>query len=133
MRFVVFMLPAGYQPKNGKPGATIKLDPVMMAKMGRFNDTLRKAGALGEVDGLLPLTLGARLAFKRGKPTVTKGRSIKAKEVVGGYWMIKAKSKEQVVKWMKRCPAEDGDVIEIRQIAEMSDFPEDFQRAVRSS
>jgi hypothetical protein len=89
----------------------------MMAKMGRFNDELRKAGALLAVDGLQPVTTGARIAFSGGKASVTDGPSVQAREVVGGYWLLQAKSKQQVVDWMKRCPAQDGDVIEIRQVA----------------
>ncbi|MEO6567631.1 MAG: YciI family protein [Opitutaceae bacterium] len=114
------MIPEVYQPKNGKnTDPDFKPDPEMMEKMGRFNDELRKAGALLSVDGLQPLTTGARLAFSGGKASVTDGPAMQAKEVVGGYWMLEAKSKQQVVDWMKRCPAQDGDVLEIREIAEM--------------
>ena len=119
MQFMVFMIPAVYRPKNGKhTDPDFTPDPVMMAKMGRFNEELRKAGALLSVDGLQPLTTGARLAFSGGQASVTDGPSVDAKEVVGGYWMLEAKSRQQVVDWMKRCPAQDGDVIEIRQVAE---------------
>ena len=52
-----------------------------------------------------------------------------AKEVIGGYWMIEAKSKEEAVGWAKRCPAADGDVIEVRQVFEASDFPQDVRNA----
>ena len=132
MRFLVFMIPEVYRPKNGKnTGAEFSPDPKMMEEMGKFNDELRKAGALLAVDGLLPLTTGARLAFSGRKASVTDGPMVKAEEVVGGYWMLEAKSKQQVVDWMKRCPAQDGDVIEIRQVAEMSDFPADVQAAAR--
>ena len=91
MRFLVFMIPAVYQPKNGK-----KTDPhftpdaEMMAKMGTVNDELKKAGALLSLDGLQPLTTGARLAFSGGKASVTDGPFVEAKEVVGGYWMLQA-------------------------------------------
>ena len=115
MRFLVFMIPAVYQSKDGKNiGLNFTPDPQMMEAMGRFNDELRKAGALQSVDGLQPLTAGARLAFSAGKVTHTDGPSIEAKEVIGGYWMLEAESKQQVVDWMKGCPAQDGDVIEIR-------------------
>ena len=118
MRFLVFMIPTVYQPANGRnTDPNFTPDPKMMEEMGRFNDGLRKAGALLSVDGLQPLTTGARLAFSGRKASVTDGPSVKAQEVVGGYWMLEAKSKQQVVDWMKRCPAEDGDVIEIRQVA----------------
>ncbi len=73
------------------------------------------------------------MAFSRGKASVTDGPFVEAKEVVGGYWMLEAKSKPQVVDWMKRCPAQDGDVIEIRQVFEMSDFPADVQAAAKKN
>ncbi|SDS36597.1 Uncharacterized conserved protein [Opitutus sp. GAS368] len=135
MQFMVFMIPAVYQPKNGKqqPGPDFKPDPKMMTEMGRFNDELRKAGALLSLDGLLPLSTGARLAFAKRKATVTDGPAVDSKEVVGGYWLIEAKSKQQVVDWWQRCPAQDGDVIEIRQVAGMADFPADVQKALRES
>jgi hypothetical protein len=97
--------------------------------MMKFNEELAKAGALIALDGLHPSSKGARIAFAGGKPKVTDGPFTEAKEVIGGYWMIQAKSKEEAVNWAKRCPAADGDVIEIRQVFEMSDFPPDVQRA----
>jgi hypothetical protein len=136
MRFLVFMIPAVYQPKNGKqqnpdfsadPGKTLK----MMTAMGRFNDELKQAGVLRDLDGLAPLAKGARLAFAGGQPTVTDGPAVDSKEVVGGYWLVEAKTKQQVVDWWKRCPAEAGDMIEIRQVAELSDFPAEVQKALQ--
>lgn len=137
MRFMVFMIPAVYQPKNGKQqnpdfSADPKKTAKLMAAMGKFNDEIQKATTVHSIDGLAPLAKGARLAFAGGKPTVTDGPAIDAKEVVGGYWLVDAKSKQQVVDWWKRCPAEDGDVIEIRQVAEMSDFPENLQKALQA-
>jgi hypothetical protein len=134
MRFLVFMIPAVYQPKNGqKPDPHFTPDAEMMAKMGEFNEELKEAGALLSLDGLQPLTSGARLAFSAGKASVTDGPLVEAKEVVGGYWMLQARSKQQVVDWMKPCPAQDGDVIEIRQVFEMSDFPAEVQAAARGA
>jgi hypothetical protein len=128
------MIPEVYQPKNGKKtDPDFTPDAEMMAKMGKFNEELKEAGALLSLDGLHPLTTGARLAFSGSKVTVTDGSSVEAKEVVGGYWMLEAKSKQQVIDWMKRCPAQDGDVIEIRQVFEMSDFPEEVQAAARGA
>jgi len=113
-----------YQPKNGnKTDPQFVPDAEMMAKMGKFNDELKKAGALLSLDGLQPLTTGARLTFSGGKVSVVDGPSVEAKEVVGGYWLLQAKSKQEVIDWMKRCPAQEGDIIEIRQVFEMSDLP----------
>jgi len=71
---------------------------------------------------LHPLATGARVAFGKSKPTVTDGPFIEAKEVLGGYWMVEANSKEELVKWAQRCPADLGDVIEIRQIFDVADL-----------
>jgi hypothetical protein len=134
MRFQVFMIPEVYQPKNGKKtDSHFMPDAEMVAKMGRFNEELKKAGALLSVDGLQPLTTGVRLAFSGGKASVTDGPSVEAKEVVGGHWMLQANSKQQAVDLMKRCPAQDGDVIDIRQVIELSDFPADVQAALRGA
>jgi hypothetical protein len=64
---------------------------------------------------------------------VTDGPFAEAKEVIGGYWMIEAKSREEAVEWASRCPAADGDVIEVRQVYEMSDFPPEVQESGKLS
>jgi hypothetical protein len=121
MRFMILMIPNVYRGNK-------KLDPNFaptadkVEPMGKFNNELTKAGALIACDGLHPLTRGARVSFAGGKASVTDGPFVETKEVLGGYWMIKAKSKEEAVNWMKRCPAEDGDIIEIRQVFEAEDF-----------
>ncbi len=71
----------------------------------------------------------ARVTFADGKARVTDGPFTEAKEVIGGYWMIQVKSKEEAVEWASRCPASDNEVIELRQVQEMSDFPADVQEA----
>lgn len=82
--------------------------------MGQFNEGLKKTDALLSLDGLQPMTTGARLTFVGGQASVTDGPSVEAKDVAGGYWLVQAQLKQQVVERMKRCPAQDGDVIEIR-------------------
>jgi hypothetical protein len=129
---MVFMIPGVYQPgKKVAPDFTPSAE--MVEKMTKFNEELTKAGALIALDGLQPLTNGARVAFAGGKPTVTDGPFVEAKEVVGGYWMLQFKSKQEAIDWVKRCPAQDGDVIEIRPVYELSDFPADVQKAADSA
>jgi len=132
MRFLMMMIPRVYQPntpaaERAGDGFTPPADAV--AKMMKFNEELAKAGALVALDGLHPVAKGARVSFKGGKPSVTDGPFIESKEVLGGYWIIHAKSKEEAVDWVRRVPAAEGDVIEIRQIFEMSDFPQEVQKA----
>jgi len=131
----MMMIPRVYQPdtpaaERAGEGFTPPADAV--AKMMKFNEELAKAGALVALDGLHPVAKGARVSFNGGKPKVTDGPFIEAKEVVGGYWIIQTKSKEEAVEWARRVPAAEGDVIEIRQIFEMSDFPPDVQEAADS-
>jgi hypothetical protein len=128
----MFMIPRVYQPdapagQRAGEGFTPPADAV--ARMMKYNEELAKAGVLVSLDGLQPLVKGARVAFSSGNPTVTDGPFVEAKEVVGGFWMIQTKSKEEALEWVKRCPAADGDVVELRQVFEMSDFPPDVQRA----
>jgi hypothetical protein len=121
MQFMMLMIPAVYQGgKKVDPGFTP--DPKKIEEMGKFNEELGKAVKILSLNGLHPLSTGARVAFGNGKPTVTDGPFIEAKEVLGGYWMVEANSKEEMVKWAQRCPADLGDVIEIRQIFDAADF-----------
>ena len=131
MRFMMLMIPRVYQPDTPpgeRAGEGFAPPAEAVAKMRKFNEELTKVGALISLDGLHPGSKGARVSFAGGKPKVTDGPFIETKEVIGGYWMIQAKSKEEAVGWAKRCPAADGDVIEIRQVFEMSDFPADVQK-----
>ena len=104
-----------------------------VAAMMKYNEELAKAGVLLALDGLQPLSKGARVSFEGGKGHVSDGPFAEAKEVVGGYWMLQAKSKEEAVEWARRCPARDGQVIEVRQVFEMEDFPPEVQQAADSS
>ena len=125
MRFMMLMIPHGYE--KAAPGAMP--DPKMVAEMMQYNASLKAAGVLLSLDGLHPPSMGARISFSGGKASVTDGPFSEAKEVLGGYWMIAVKSKEEAIEWARRCPAGDGNVIEIRQVQEMSDFPPDLQEA----
>ena len=125
MRFMLLMISKGYE--TAKPGAMP--DAKAVAAMMKYNASLQKAGVLLAIDGLHPPSMGARVSFSGGKPKVTDGPFAEAKEVIGGYWMIQVKSKEEAVEWASRCPASDNEVIEIRQVQEMSDFPSDIQEA----
>ena len=120
MQFMMLMIPNGY--RDNKMDAGFAPDPKKMEPMGRFNEEFGKAVKILSVNGLRPLTAGARVAFGKGKPMVTDGPFIESKEVLGGYWLVEANSKEEILKWAQRCPAEEGDVIEIRQVFDLSDL-----------
>lgn len=125
MRFMILMIPKGYE--KAEPGTMP--DPAAVAAMMKYNEALQKAGVLLALDGLHPPSMGARVSFAGGKPKVTDGPFAEAKEIIGGYWMIQVKSKEEAIEWASRCPASDNEIIEIRQVQEFSDFPADVQEA----
>jgi hypothetical protein len=125
MRFMMLMIPKGYE--SAEPGAMP--DAAAVAAMMKYNEDLQKAGVLLALDGLHPPSMGARVSFAGGEPVVTDGPFAEAKEVLGGYWMIEVSSKGEAVAWAARCPASENEVIEVRQVQEMSDFPDDVQEA----
>jgi hypothetical protein len=126
---MMLMIPKGYE--SAKPGDAPEADAV--AAMMKYNEDLQNAGVLLALDGLHPPSMGARVSFAGGKPVVTDGPFAEAKEVLGGYWMIEVASKEEAVAWAARCPLGEGDTIEVRQVFEMSDFPDDVQQAAELS
>lgn len=125
MRFMMLMIPKGYE--QAEPGTTPPADRV--AEMMKYNEALQQAGVLLALDGLHPPSMGARVSFEGGRAKVTDGPFAEAKEVLGGYWMIDVASREEAIAWAKRCPATDNEVIEVRQVMEMCDFPQDVQDA----
>lgn len=126
MRFMMFMYPE-IDEKDWEPTAE------GVAAMSRYNEELRKAGMVLAMDGLRPPSDGGTVRFSRdGEATVTDGPFSEAKEVIGGYWLIQARSKEEALEWASRCPAQ-GCSIEVRRVAEMEDFPQDVQDAVAAN
>ncbi|HKX10369.1 MAG TPA: YciI family protein [Stellaceae bacterium] len=127
MRFMMLVIPKGYA--TAAPSAMP--DSKLVEKMMEYNKLLSEADVLLGLDGLHPPSAGARVAFQGGKLTVTDGPFADAKEVLGGYWMIQVKSKAEAIEWASRAPMPDGDVIEVRQVQEMSDFPPDVKEAAK--
>jgi hypothetical protein len=126
MRFMMLVIPRGYE--TAEPGTVPEADAV--AKMMKYNEELQKAGVLLALDGLHPPSMGARVSFEGGgRAKVTDGPFAEAKEVLGGYWMIQVKSKEEAIQWATRAPMGPNEIIEVRQVQEMSDFPPDVQQA----
>ncbi len=126
MRFMMLMIPKGYEA--AAPGTMPDAEHV--AEMMKYNAELQKAGVLLALDGLHPPSSGARVSFSGGKSTVVDGPFAEAKEVIGGYWMIQVKSREEAIEWARRCPGRETETIEVRQVQEMADFPADVRKAV---
>jgi len=96
----------------------------------KYNEALQKAGVLLALDGLHPPSMGFRVSYSGGKPTVVDGPFAEVKEVVGGYWMIEVTSREEAVEWAKKAPMGDDEIIEVRQVQSFDDFPEDVQEKI---
>ena len=125
MRFVMLVIPKNYQ------GATP--DPRMVETMEKYNDSLREASALISLDGLRPPSAGARIVFGRSTALVSRGPFTGAKETLGGFWMIRAKSLDDAIDWASQAPMAEGDIIEVRQVQETWDFPAEVRRALAAA
>src|SRR5664279_4305961 len=116
MRFMMLMIPSGYEMAAA---GTVPAAAAVAAVM-KYNEALKEAGVLITLDGLHPPSMGARVSFATGKSIVTDGPFAEAKEVLGGYWMIDVGSLAEAVTWAKKCPASANEIIEIRQVQEIS-------------
>ena len=125
MRFMMLMIPGGYEKAAPGTMPEAKAVEAMMA----YNKELQDAGVLIDLNGLHPPSMGARVSFKGGKPLVTGGPFAESKEVLGGYWVINVASREEAIAWAKKCPGGDNEVIEVRQVQEMEEFPDDVRKA----
>jgi hypothetical protein len=125
MRFMMVVIPRGYETAAADAAPSAEA----MAKMMEYNKSLQKAGVLLGLDGLHPPSTGARVSYNDSKATVTDGPFAEAKEAIGGYWIIQVRSREEAIEWAKRAPMANNDIVEVRQIYEMGDFPTDVQKA----
>lgn len=127
MRFMMLIIPKGYE--TAKPGTMP--EPKAVEAMLTYNAELQRAGVLLALDGLHPPSMGTRVAFEGGKVSVSDGPFAEANEVVGGYWMLQVKSREEAVEWARRCPVMEDAVIEVRQVQDITEFPEQVQQHAR--
>lgn len=126
MRFMV-IVPANKDSEAGVlPGKDI------LAKMGKFNEEMVKAGVMLAGEGLQASSKGARIKFSDGKTTVTDGPFTESKELIAGFWLIQVRDKEEAIAWMKRAPFDGGTVIEIRQVFEEDDFGTELTPELRA-
>jgi len=121
MRFMIIVkaskdMEAGVMPKDDK----------VFAAMAKYHEELHKAGALLDASGLQPSSKGWRIKYSGEKRTVIDGPFAETKELVAGYTLIRAKSKEEAMEWARRFPnpAVDGKEaeIEVRPLYELDDL-----------
>lgn len=123
MRFMLMIYP------DASAEAGVMPDPDSVARMMKYNEELVNAGVLLALDGLHPTSAGPRIYFDEGRARVVDGPFSEAREVIGGYWLLQVKSRDEAVEWARRCPAGDAKFLELRRVFEMSDFPADVQQA----
>lgn len=97
----------------------------MLAAMGKFNDELIAAGVLLVAEGLQPSSAGAKVKKQAGKVVVQDGPFTEAKELIGGFWIIKADSLQEAIDWVAKVPLDEGNELEIRRVSEVTDFVRD--------
>jgi hypothetical protein len=116
MRFLMM-----HRLDENAPGAFTP-SPELVAEMGKLMEEMTKAGVLLAAEGVLPSSTGARVRHSGGKRTVTDGPFTEAKEVIAGFALIQARSKDEAIAWASRFADVVGDVeVEVRQVAEMPD------------
>jgi hypothetical protein len=118
MRFMVIVKAS----KDSEAGVMPSTD--MLGAMGKFNEELVNAGMMEAGEGLHPTTRGARVKYSGKTPAVSRGPFNLSNDLVAGFWLIKAKSLDEAIDWMKRAPFDAGDEVEIRQVFEAEDFGE---------
>jgi len=128
VRFMMLMYPQiEDDPESWGP------DTESLQAMMKYNQSLSEAGVLLALDGLHAGAEGQRVAFSAdGKATVTDGPFTEAKELVGGYWLVQVRSKDEAIEWAKRCPGRNC-MVEVRQVQELEDFPPELQAVIDES
>jgi hypothetical protein len=116
---------------NRESEAGILPDEKILAKMGKFNEELVKAGVMLAGEGLQSSSKGKRVRFDGEKRTVIDGPFAETKELVAGFWLWQVKSMEEAIEWIKRAPFDGGTEIEIRQVFEAEDFGAEFTPELR--
>lgn len=99
-------------------------DPAVFEAMGKFNEQMIDAGVMVAGEGLQPSAKGARLRRSKGGYEVTDGPFAETKELVAGFWIIDVKDLGEAIAWMKKCPLEEGEELEIRKVWEAVDWEE---------
>jgi hypothetical protein len=130
MRFMVLV------KADKESEAGVLPDEKLLAEMGKYNEDLAKAGVLLAAEGLQASSKGARVRFSGTKRTVIDGPFTEAKELIAGFWLIQARSKEEAIEWVKRAPNPfpgTESEIEIRQLFEAADFGPELKPELRQA
>ena len=118
MRFMVIVKAS----KDSEAGVMPSTE--LLTAMGKFNEGMVKAGVMEAGEGLHPSSRGARVKYSGRQSTVSRGPFNLTDDLVAGFWLIKTKSLDEAIDWMKRAPFDGGAEIEIRQVFSPKDFGE---------
>jgi hypothetical protein len=132
MRFIITAAP---DPNRPSSQADAPPDEKLIADYMKFNEDMHKAGVLLASEGLSPASQGARIGIKGGKRTVLDGPFVETKELVGGFYLIEVKSREEAIEWALRCPVGLGsdDILTIHQMTDASDIPPEMLKIIREA
>ena len=132
MRFIITAQPG---TNSKQPDMTAPPDEKLVAAYMKFNEEMFKAGVLVAAEGLNPGGQGARIEVNKGKRAVVDGPFAESKELVGGFYIVEVKSREEAIAWALRCPSGLGfdDVLEIRPLTGPSDIPAELLQLIKSA
>ena len=118
MRFMVIVKADRNSEAGVMPGTE------MLAAMGKFNEEMVKAGIMLAGEGLHPSSKGVRIRYSGKQRAITSGPFSASGDLVCGFWLIQATSRDEAIEWMKRAPFDGGAEIELRQVFETEDLGE---------
>ena len=121
MRYMLIMRST---PEAEEAAKNAPIDEIIAA-MGRYNESLIKAGVLLGAEGLAPPDEGFVVDFDSDPPVVTDGPYTEAKELFNGFWILGVSSIEEAKQWALKCPLGPGVKLEVRRVTEAEDFPQD--------
>ena len=127
-----FLITAGPCDNDARPEAETPPDEGLLAAYMKFNEEMTQAGVLIASEGLYPGGARARVAIVGGKRTVVDGPFTESKELLGGLYLIEADSLDEAIAWALKAPVGLGtdDVLEIRQLTELSDLTPRIQQVI---
>ena len=128
MRFMVIV------KANADSEAGVMPSTEQLTAMGEYNEELVKAGVMLAGEGLHPSSKGARVRFQTdGRTTVVDGPFAETKELIAGFWIIQASSKDEAIEWVRRIPNVTGEEseVEVRQVFDIEDFGDELTPELR--
>ncbi len=132
MRFIITARPAD---ESKAPDGNAPFDETLFTAYMRFNEEMNTAGVLVASEGLNPGGQGARIEVRGGRRSLVDGPFAESKELVGGFYIVDVKSRDEAIEWALRCPSGLGfdDVLEIRQLTGEADLPPDILALIKAA